>query len=330
MWRDHSHLFILNSKVIPYEGIHMSLVELLNNHSALLRLAVGQLHTWPEHELYLERRFHSENQDRLLRLDKIASKVLRIIGDRLPIFCADYRWMCENFLEEELHFRRTGRYRYSSFAEVNRFVYSDEAYMSRYVNGILLSQVFWQNHAAAIDIFGSIFLPGNIQGYDHLEVGPGHGLFLALAAKDPRCASVVAWDVSPSSIAATKVALAKMEIDRSVKMEIVDILEHDVRPAAFDSIIISEVLEHLEDPEAALRNLYAGLRPGGRIFINVPVNSPAPDHIYLWTGTEQVEAFVTACGFHIEAAHHIPLSGWTLERARRQKVSISCVIFASK
>lgn len=308
----------------------MSLIDDLKHYPALAKLVAEQLKAWPEHELYLEKRFCDEDPERLLRINDIGSKALRIIDNRLPTFCSDYRWMCENFLEEEIYFFRNGKYRYASFAEVDHFVYSDDAYMSRYVNGILLSQVFWQNHASAMDIFRTAFLPGNVEGFDHLEVGPGHGLFLALAASDTRCASVTAWDVSPSSIAATTAALAKMGVDRPVKLEVNDILAKSVQNSAFDSIIISEVLEHLEQPEVALRNLYAGLRPGGRIFINIPVNSPAPDHIFLWTDTDQVEKLITDCGFVIESNHYFPLSGWTLERARRHKTSISCVVFATK
>ena len=308
----------------------MSLLDDLKLYPALSKLVTQQLEVWPEHERYLEKRFRNEDSAQALRSNDIASKALRIIDNRLPTFCLDYRWMCENFIEEEIYFARTGQYRYASFAEVNRFVYSNDAYMSRYVNGILLSQVFWQNHAIALDVFRTSFLPGNIDGFTHLEVGPGHGLFLALAASDPRCDSVTAWDVSPSSIAATTAALAKMGVDRPVKLEINDILECNVHDSAFDSIVISEVLEHLEHPEIALRNLYAGLRPGGRIFINIPINSPAPDHIFLWDDTNQVEALITDCGFVIESRHYLPLTGWTLERSRQHKTSISCIVFATK
>ena len=308
----------------------MSLLNALKRYPALSQLIIKQLEIWPEHLRYLEMRFNNEDPVRTLRINDIASKVLRIIDNRLTTFCTDYRWMCENYLEEEIYFARKGQYRYSSFAEVNCFVYSDDTYMSRYVNCFLLSQIFWQNHALALDVFRTSFLPGNIDEYTHLEVGPGHGLFLALAAGDPRCASVTAWDVSPTSIAATTTALAKMGINRPVKLEVNDILEHNVQYSTFDSIVISEVLEHLEHPEIALRNLYAGLCSGGRIFINIPINSPAPDHIYHWGDTNQVEALITNCGFVIESSYYLPLTGWTLERASRQKTTISCVIFATK
>jgi 2-polyprenyl-3-methyl-5-hydroxy-6-metoxy-1,4-benzoquinol methylase len=39
---------------------------------------------------------------------------------------------------------------------------------------------------------------------------------------------------------------------------------------AFDVIVISEVIEHIESPGPALRNLFAHLAPGGQIILTTP------------------------------------------------------------
>ena len=102
------------------------------------------------------------------------------------------------------------------------------------------------------------------------------------------------------------------------------------RSNEFDAAVISEVLEHLERPDAALRSLYSALKPGGRIFINAPINSPAPDHIYLWRDPEEFTSFFEGQGFEIESKHFLPVTGHSLERALRRKLSVSCIVIGRK
>src|SRR3954469_13105279 len=77
-----------------------------------------QLRIWPEHEKFLAARF-SDNQ--FAFANRIAGLV-RLAASDLDVFAADYRWLCERMGEEELFFRREGRYRLSTFAEANREV----------------------------------------------------------------------------------------------------------------------------------------------------------------------------------------------------------------
>jgi 2-polyprenyl-3-methyl-5-hydroxy-6-metoxy-1,4-benzoquinol methylase len=304
--------------------------EMVRDYQNLSRLVAAQLAVWPEHDKYLQASFSTDDENFLERVDDVSKLVLLLVEDRLQEFCEAYRFMSENFIEEELFFRRHKRYRLSTFEEANREIYSNAAYMSRYVKGILLSQVFWRNHASALDLFRTRFLPNLPDAFDHVEVGPGHGLFLSRAALDPRCKSVTGWDVSPASIAATTEALAKFGITGPVKL-----VEQDIRKAPsqlnqFDSAIISEVLEHLERPDVALHTLFECVRSGGQIFINIPINSPAPDHIYLWRTAAEVADLITTAGFQIGEFHELPTTGITPERARKIGSAISCVVFARK
>ena len=107
-------------------------------------------------------------------------------------------------------------------------------------------------------------------------------------------------------------------------------LEAPARHGEFDAVVISEVIEHLERPNMALQSLHAALTPGGRILINMPINSPAPDHIYLWESPEEMTALVEAQGFIIDATQILPQTGVSLERALKLKVNVSCVYIAHK
>ena len=275
-------------------------------------------------------RFRDDDADFLQRTDEFAALALTNVGDSLTRYVEDYRWMSERFLEEEIFFQREGRYRLSTFEEAYREVYSDLDYMSRYKRGILISQIIWDPHARAFDAFREEFLRGIPEGSSYLEVGPGHGFFLYFASLCSNISKLEAWDVSKASIQETKAALKKLGVSRDITIVEQDVLQAPTRHAEFDAAVISEVLEHLERPDLALRSLWSALKFGGRIFINAPINSPAPDHIYLWKSTDEFAKFVEDQGFRIEIAHYLPVTGYTLERAVKYNASISCVMIATK
>ncbi len=93
---------------------------------------------------------------------------------------------------------------------------------------------------------------------------------------------------------------------------------------------MSEILEHLEDPSAALKAAMKWLKPGGTIWVNVPANSPAPDHIFLVESPEHACEIVRAAGLAVVASKGFPMTGATLERARKHKLAISCVVVGRK
>ncbi len=288
-----------------------------------------QVEVFPEHRDYLQRRFAGADAATLAFAEELAAMIRTICGDQLRTICEDYRWLAGVVLEEELYFRRNGHYRLSSFADALATIYSNSPYMARYSNGLLASQLWWSNHTEALRYFRDAFIGNAPSGFSHLEVGPGHGLFLAIAAASPRCGSVEGWDVSDASLAGTQETLQRMGFDTArIALRKIDIREAPT--AAFDSITFSEVLEHLEDPLSALRSLRGLLKPGGRIFVNAPVNSPAPDHLYLFRTPEEVVDMVAEAGFAIADTLFAPCTGATLERARRLNLTISAAVIATR
>ncbi len=296
-----------------------------------LTLLVDGLRTrWPEHESFLERRFRSSNEDALEHAERLAKLVLRLVAsDEMNGIFDDYRWMCEQFLEEELHFRRTGSYRLSTFQEALDAVYNNNEFMSRYMNGLLLSQVIWLNHARVSQYYLENYLTELTGSYRHLEIGPGHGLNLYFAARDPRCSDLTAWDVSDASLAATRHCLEKLGISRKIDLVKRSVLDPIPDSGNFDSIVISEVLEHLEAPQQALENLRSILTTKGKLFVNVPVNSPAPDHIYLWREPEEVVELIEQTGFTVLDRRYLPLTGYTEAQARQSKFTISVSVIGT-
>jgi 2-polyprenyl-3-methyl-5-hydroxy-6-metoxy-1,4-benzoquinol methylase len=306
------------------------ILESLKPYASLETVVAAVLETWPDHEPYIEKRFSNNAIDFLERSDEVAQLALAIMGDDIAVYCRDYRWMCERFLDEEIYFRRYKAYRISTFREAYEEIYGNDDYMPNYVRGILISQLMWTPHSRAIDFFRTDFLTNIPDNGSYLEVGPGTGLFLYFAASRDSIDYLEAWDVSASSIAETKATLEVLGVKRDVSIIEQDVLVAPSRHNEFDAAVISEVLEHLEAPDRALRSLHAALKPGGRVFINVPINSPAPDHIYLWRSIEEIRDFVRAQGFEIDAFETFPVTGATIEKAIRRDLSISCVVIGRK
>ena len=303
----------------------------LQRYSAIHAIISALLGIWPEHQKYIKTRFKNDSTEFLGRTNEVAELALKLIDYELPRYCEDYKWVCNNFLEEQWYFQRQGEYRLKNFKEAEREIYSNEHYMHRYVRGMVMYQVLWKNHAQAIDIFRTSFLKKNKEFCNYLEVGPGHGLYFYFAAQNLTYRSLTGWDVSDSSIAATQRAMKKLGIEKT-RFSLVhqDMLDADCPMNQFDAVVISEVLEHLEQPDLALKSLYKSMRKNGRIFINVPINSPAPDHIYLWRNTEEVAALIQACGFILEEEYYLPIADYSLEYCRKHAVDISCVIIGLK
>lgn len=261
-------------------------------------------------------------------LDGIAGHILNICGDELPQFAEDYSWLCEQQLTEELFFRRNNRYRLSTFAEAYDQVYSNKDYMTRYMNGLLFTQLWWSNHTGVMGFYQSNFVATNREGYSHLEIGPGHGLFLYLAAADPRAGSVSAWDISQASLTLTAAALSKLGLERLPQLKVQDFFSNP--SGQFDSIVFSEVLEHMEHPRQALETIRPLLSDHGRLFLNMPINSPAPDHLFNVETPEDLDRFVEGAGYTVIERAYFPVTNHTLDTARRKKLTISCAFILER
>ena len=302
---------------------------------ALRRLVTETLAAWPDHDRFLTRRFEggvaAPTTEEGAHAELLAEAILRLAGDTLPTVIGDYQWMCARVLEEELHFRRTGGYRRTSFAEALTEVYQNREYMGRYMNGLLLSQVLWGNHTAVSAWYDRVFLGNNPPGHRHLEVGPGHGLLLWLAARDADCGEATGWDISETSLEATRRCLDSLGVDRPVRLQKANVLEPLPKEDRFDSIVVSEILEHLEAPGLALRHLAEVLEPEtGRIFVNMPVNSPAPDHIFLLREPEEVIKLVEDAGLTVHESAVFPATGYTEAQARRHSLTMSVALIATR
>jgi len=292
---------------------------------------------WPGHTKALTKSFARRDASDLDHAEYLSGLVLKlapVFAENFSTLAEDYHFLCESIiLPEEIHFRRNDAYRLSTFKEALDTVYNDHAYMTRYMNGLMLSCILWANHARALKHYATHFLTHLKNGDRLLEIGPGHGLLLSMACQTGAL-DVHAWDVSSASLDLARTAAETLGIGQAVtfrQQDIFEVPQSDVSDdQQFDAIVMSEVLEHLDSPQEALRSLFNLTRPGGRIWVNVPVNSPAPDHIYLLRTPDEARTLLSDAGFEVFEEGLFPMNDVDLDQAVRQKLTISCALVARR
>ncbi|GAA4073204.1 class I SAM-dependent methyltransferase [Nonomuraea sp. NPDC050663] len=138
-----------------------------------------------------------------------------------------------------------------------------------------------------------------------------------------RGADVVAFDMDQTELDSVKSMFLAMEeageVPEGAHGETVhgNALEMPFEDASFDKVIAAEILEHIPDDMAAMRELLRVLKPGGTAAITVPAFLPericwaldeayhtAPGgHVRIYTLAE-LQAKLKATGFEIGPHHH--------------------------
>jgi ubiquinone/menaquinone biosynthesis C-methylase UbiE len=166
-------------------------------------------------------------------------------------------------------------------------------------------------------------LLGLQRGDTVLDLGTGFGRHAYEAAK--RGAHVVALDYAEGELKEVRNTFAAMLDTREVTEDsLVGTVRGDgtrlpLTDAAVDRVIVSEVLEHIQDDVAAIHEIHRVLRPGGTLAVTVPswlpekinwmlsddYHAPAVPggHVRIYAATE-LKAKLRAAGFTVTAQHH--------------------------
>lgn len=156
-----------------------------------------------------------------------------------------------------------------------------------------------------------------------LDAGAGFGRHAFEAAR--RGARVVALDYAADEVDVTRETFRGMVDAGEIPAgRVVGVLRGDATrlpfaDAAFDRVVTSEVLEHIQDDVAALNELVRVLRPGGMLAVTVPTWWPekvnwmlsddyhapavAGGHVRIYSETE-LRAKLRAVGLELTGSHH--------------------------
>jgi len=136
-----------------------------------------------------------------------------------------------------------------------------------------------------------------------LSVGYGTGYELKLAFDEAPGWRIAAFDNSPDSYEYASQLLRFF--DHPIDCLHQDVFSFECRDGvvadreSFGKVILCELLEHLDDPKAALRAMRNVLHPEGLLFCTMAVNIAQEDHVYVYRSAEQARTQVLECGFEV-------------------------------
>lgn len=234
-----------------------------------------------------------------------------------------YNTVVQDTYLEQIYFMRKKRYRYSTLAEVADAVYHNPEYMEKYMYGLSISLFFWPAHRLLKEHL-SRTIPKKTQGR-YLEVGPGHGFFFKSALVNTTYSSFLGIDISKKSIEVTESVLKSGFFGdfSGYELKCMDFCSAALDGQAFDALVMGEVLEHVEEPEALLKRIRQLTHKDSYIWISTCMNAPAVDHIYLFESEEHLASVIESAGLKISDKCLIPYPGLTLDQCKADKMCIN-------
>ncbi len=229
------------------------------------------------------------------------SRMLDATGTPLDDAVNSYISICKETFGEQIKFARTGRYSAGNIVEAHQSIQSYEA-MTRYMLGLAVTQFLWLQHYETLQFFRSFVTERPIVGR-YLEIGPGHGLYTLEALRAARDATFDAVDISQASADIAKGVVSFLSpLGKDVAFHVQDIFIWEPSHR-YDTLVMGEVLEHVEDPKSLLRRAASFVKDDGRLFVTTCANCPAIDHVYLFNSVQEIRDLIKAADCEIDREH---------------------------
>lgn len=239
-----------------------------------------------------------------------------------------YVKFCMEHLLLQKRLERSGRYIHNDFEKVNSEVYNNsDAMDGYYLSGLFFSTIFWPNHLRMFLFFLDIFVKGIKKEGRCCELGVGHGWLISSLLKERDDLKAWGVDISIPALVFTEKILSARKINK----DNYSLSRHDVRSgvayedSAFDAVIFAEVLEHLDNPFPALKEILRILKPGGMAYITTAIFAASIDHIYLFESLDEAKRLILDSGLIIKEELILPVHGSSQASDRKIPINFSCI-----
>lgn len=248
--------------------------------------------------------YRSRRQFGIPWMEEVADNMVKLFGLEEGGWDAAIRGYAEFSLDSMEHqefFKRQGRYRRCTLAEIKEPFYENEAHMMKhYLPGMYLSHYLWPHHFKLLSFFRQEVLSAVPEAPGlFYDVGIGTGLYSKeVLSAFPRVRGK-GLDISRYSVAFTQRLLNAHGLADRYEVVLGNFFTMPMPTEKADLVVSQEVLEHLEEPARFVQILRNLLRPGGRAYITAAVNAGLSDHIHLFRSPDEVSELLTQAGWRI-------------------------------
>ena len=192
-----------------------------------------------------------------------------------------------------------------------------------YALSLLLSIVF-TNHRFELIRELSLFL-NDIGERNHngtlLSIGFGTGYELKMASQVLTGWHIEGYDTDPETRAKARQLLDFFGISNDIYLGGHFPLHRcsDELRVHYDAAVLSEVLEHLEDPAQALVTLRDCLRDDGLMFVTMAINIAQEDHVFLYPTIDSCREQIRQCGLVVAREWISPQTIFLVAQEDREK-----------
>ena len=154
-----------------------------------------------------------------------------------------------------------------------------------------------------------------------LSIGFGTGYELKMASQALAAWHIEGYDTDPHIRAKARQLLDFFAISRDIYLGGYFSLHRcsDELRGHYDAIVLSEVLEHLEDPAQALVTLRDCLRDEGRMFVTMAINIAQEDHVFLYPSINSCREQIRQCGLLVAREWISPQTIFVVSEEDREK-----------
>lgn len=231
---------------------------------------------------------------------EVAESVLKMVSD----LGYDSEFICKQYIFDYLMqmriFLKSGNYGHDDFQKIRETIYNNrDVMLDTYMPGLLLAYSNTTILYTKYHLFRNVFLPLLSSDSTGLEVGFGEGFYLWELHKRIPGIKLCGVDISEHAVEFADRLLKKAKVG-DANLSVGNISEGlNFSSQCWDYGILAEVIEHVDNPRRAVRELGRVIKQGGHMFLSTVKDSNHMDHITNFTSSDEVENLVINEGFRL-------------------------------